>query len=193
MHTRDFPIAQMVKNLPAMQETQAWSLGWEDSLEVDIATHSSMLAWRNPWTEKSGDFSSWGRKESDTTEELTLHFTSMYTVFSMVISITKNSGILISTFVVVVISLQVVPDCFATLWTLTCQAPLSMWFSRQEYWSGLPFFSPGDLPDLGSEPTSPTWQEDYLPLSNQGSPYLKFVVFSMIWSLALFSLHPTLS
>ena len=44
---------------------------------------------------------------------------------------------------------------FATLWTEACQAPLSMEFSRQEYWSELPFLSPGDLPDPGIEPTSP--------------------------------------
>ena len=43
----------------------------------------------------------------------------------------------------------------ATLWTVVCQAPLSMGFSRQEYWSGLPFPSPGDLPDPGIEPASP--------------------------------------
>ena len=42
----------MGKNLPAMQETQVWSLGWEDSLEKETATHSSILAWRIPWTEK---------------------------------------------------------------------------------------------------------------------------------------------
>ena len=45
---------------------------------------------------------------------------------------------------------------FATLWTVACQAPLSMAFSRQEYWSGLPFPSPEDLPDPGVEPTSLT-------------------------------------
>ena len=44
---------------------------------------------------------------------------------------------------------------FATLWTAACQAPLSMGLSRQEYWSGLPFSPPGDLPDPGIEPTSP--------------------------------------
>ena len=44
---------------------------------------------------------------------------------------------------------------FVTLWTVVCQAPLSMGFSRQEYWSGLPFLSPGDLPDPGIEPRSP--------------------------------------
>ena len=43
---------------------------------------------------------------------------------------------------------------FATLWTVACQAPLSMEFPRQEYWSGLPFPSPGDLPDPGIEPAS---------------------------------------
>ena len=42
----------------------------------------------------------------------------------------------------------------ATLWTVTCQAPLSVGFSRQEYWSGLPFPSLGDLPDPGTEPVS---------------------------------------
>ena len=44
-------VAQVVKNLPAMQETQVPSLGWEDPLEEEMATHSSILAWRIPWTE----------------------------------------------------------------------------------------------------------------------------------------------
>ena len=52
-------------------------------------------------------------------------------------------------------SLSVVSDSFETLWTVAHQAPLSMGFSRQEYWNGLPFPSPGDLPDPGIEPTSP--------------------------------------
>ena len=50
-----------------------------------------------------------------------------------------------------------------TPWTLAQQAPLSMGFSRQEYWSGLPFPSPGDLPDPGIKPRSPALQEDSLP------------------------------
>ena len=49
---------------------------------------------------------------------------------------------------------------FATPWTVAYQAPLSMGFSRQEYWSGLPFPSPGDLPDPGIEPGSPALQAD---------------------------------
>ena len=54
-------IAQMVKNLPAMQETWVWSLGREDPLEKRMATHSSILAWRIPWTEEPGGLPlSWG-------------------------------------------------------------------------------------------------------------------------------------
>ena len=58
---------------------------------------------------------------------------------------------------------------FATPWTVAYQAPLSMGFSRQEYWSGLPFPSPGDLPDLGTEPGSPTLQADTLPSEPPGT------------------------
>ena len=50
-----------------------------------------------------------------------------------------------------------------TLWTVVCHAPLSMAFSKQEYWSGLPFPSPGDLPNSGIEPRSPALQADSLP------------------------------
>ena len=64
----------MVKNLPAMQETQVRLLGREDPLEKGMATHTSILAWRIPWTEEPGGYSPWGLKESDTTERLTLFF-----------------------------------------------------------------------------------------------------------------------
>ena len=52
---------------------------------------------------------------------------------------------------------------FATPWTIACQAPSSVGFSRQEYWSGLPFPPPGDLPDPGIELWSPTLHADALP------------------------------
>ena len=55
---------------------------------------------------------------------------------------------------------------FVTPWTVARQAPLSMGFSRQEYWSGLPFPSPGDLPNPGIEPGSPALQVDSLPSLN---------------------------
>ena len=57
---KDFAIAQMVKNLPAVQETWVQSLGQEDSLEKGMATHSSILAWRIPWTEEPGGLQSLG-------------------------------------------------------------------------------------------------------------------------------------
>ena len=59
---------------------------------------------------------------------------------------------------------------FATPWTVTYQAPPSMGFSRQEYWSGLPFPSPGHLPDPGIEPGSPTLQANALTSEPPGKP-----------------------
>ena len=58
-------MAQMVNNLPAMQETWVPSLGQDDSMEKGMATHSSVLAWRIPWTEEPGRLQSVGLKESD--------------------------------------------------------------------------------------------------------------------------------
>ena len=61
---------------------------------------------------------------------------------------------------------------FVTLWTIACQAPLPIGFSRQEYWSGLPFPTPGDLPHPGFEPMSPVdpaLQTDSLPRSHLGN------------------------
>ena len=81
-------------NLLGVQETQVWSLGWEDLLEEGMATHSSILAWRILWTVEPGRLQSMG---------------SQRVRYDLVTS------------------------------TLTFQAPLSMGFSRQEYWSGLPF------------------------------------------------------
>ena len=60
---RGFPDGSDSKNPPAMQETGVRSLGWKDPLEEEMATQSSVLAWRIPWTEEP-----WGCKESDTTE-----------------------------------------------------------------------------------------------------------------------------
>ena len=67
-------MAQLVKNLPARQETGVRSLGWEDPLEKGMATHYSIVAWRIPWT------SPWGCEESDTTERLSLHSHAYYTI-----------------------------------------------------------------------------------------------------------------
>ena len=69
-------VVQTVKRLPTMPtmwETQVQSLGLEDLLEKEMATHSSILAWKIPWMAEPGGYSPWGHKESDTTERL--HFT----------------------------------------------------------------------------------------------------------------------
>ena len=60
-------VAQLVKNLPAVQETRVQSLGQEDPLEKEMANHSSILAWRIPWTEEPGGLQSMGLQESDVT------------------------------------------------------------------------------------------------------------------------------
>ena len=70
--TRASLVAQLVKNLLAMWETWVWSLGWEDPLEKGKVTHSSILAWRIPWTWNSPLYSPWGHKELDLTEWLSL-------------------------------------------------------------------------------------------------------------------------
>ena len=62
--------AQMVKNLPPVQETLVQSLGWEDPLEKRMTTRSSILIWEIPWTEEPMGYSPWGHRESDVTEQL---------------------------------------------------------------------------------------------------------------------------
>ena len=58
-----FPGGSVEKNPPAMQEMQVWSLGQEDPLEKEMATHSSILAWKNPWTEEPGWLQSMGLRD----------------------------------------------------------------------------------------------------------------------------------
>ena len=58
----------MVKHLPVMQETQVRSLGWEETLEKEMATHSGILAWKIPLTRSLVGYGPWGRKELDTIE-----------------------------------------------------------------------------------------------------------------------------
>ena len=74
-------IAKLVKNLRAVQQTWVQPLGREDSLEKEMATHSSTLVWKIPWMEKLGaGYCPWGRKESGTTERLHLAMTSLLKV-----------------------------------------------------------------------------------------------------------------
>ena len=105
-----------------------------------MATHSSILAWIIPCTENCRLHTvHGGRRESDTTSA-TKHTRSGF----------RGS---ITTKGVFMFSRSAVSDS-VTPWTVAHQAPLSMEFSRQEYWSGVPFHPPGDLPDPGIEPMS---------------------------------------
>ena len=80
-------VVQMVKRLPAMQETRVQSLGWEDPLEKEMAAHSSILAWKIPWTEEPGRLSSMGSQRVGhdwaTSLSLYFHFTFTFHVSSI--------------------------------------------------------------------------------------------------------------
>ena len=72
-------VSQMVELLSRMRETWVQSLGQEESLEKEMATHSSTLAWKIPWMEDLGaGYCPWGRKESGRTERLHFHFQCIY-------------------------------------------------------------------------------------------------------------------
>ena len=81
---------------------------------------------------------------------------------------------------------------FATLWTIAHQAPLSMGFSRQECWSGLPFPPPGNLPNLGIKPRSPALKADSLPPEPWREPTISKEKFKCVaWHLMSFYFQPT--
>ena len=73
-------MAQLIKNLPAVQETLVRSLVQEDPLEKEMATHSCILAWRIPWTEQPGGLQSMGSQESNTTLQLNHQATGIYCI-----------------------------------------------------------------------------------------------------------------
>ena len=126
------------------------SLGGEDPLEEEMATHSDILAWKIPWTEKPHGLQPLGSQESDMTEQLSPQ--DHLQLFSASLHSQRHPQVqrplLLSLF-----SCQDVSAPFVT-WTVARQAPLSMRFPKQEYWSGVTFPSPGVLPDPGIEPTS---------------------------------------
>ena len=154
-----------------------------------MATHSSILAWRIPWTEELGWLHPWDCKQLDTTEQLTLWLWLLYYKFCIFVKLIAGVWTQFESWKTLLyppIQFKSVEDhffihqtsfkkikryyipvpcacvlsCFShvwlctTLWTVACQ-PLSMLFSRQEYWSGLSCSSLGDLPNLGIKPASP--------------------------------------
>ena len=83
-------VAQTVKRLSTMWETQVQSLRWEDPLEKEMAIHSSTIAWKIPWTKEPGSYSPWGHKESGTTERLQIQIlqTHLFSWFYVVTATT---------------------------------------------------------------------------------------------------------
>ena len=106
-------VAQWVKHLPIMRETRVWSLGWEDPLEKEMATHSSTLAWKIPWTEKPGRLQSMGLQRVGHDWATFLSFLSFHDL--------KWKWKFLSRVWL-----------FETSWTRAFQAPLSMEFSSKK-------------------------------------------------------------
>ena len=125
-----------------MQEIWVLSLGLEDPLEKEIATHSNILAWKIPWIEEPGGLQSMGlqgvRHDLATTQQQAPRCSQCRRSMLHTEEVKSLSRV----------------QLFATLWTVSHKAPLSMGFSRQEYCSGLPCPPPGDLLDPGIEPSS---------------------------------------
>ena len=149
-----------------------------------MATHSSILAWSTLWKEKPGGLQSmgWQRVWHNLVIELasTSSFPSIFYWRDCLFPILHSFFFPIVHSCLLCHRLTdygglVAKSCptLATPWTVAHQAPLSMWFSRQEYWSGLLCPPPRDLPDPGIELRCPAFsalQEDPLPLSHLGSP-----------------------
>ena len=142
-----------------------------------MATHSSILPGESHGQRSLEGYSPWGCKESDSTERLTrvikLHHVSMMEDSRGCQS--STDGLLMPTVhqVLLLLSRFSRVRLFATSWTVALQAPLSMGFSRKKYWSGLPFLSPEDLSNPGTEPRFPALEADSLPFELQGSPSLE--------------------
>ena len=148
-----------------------------------MAPHSSTLAWKIPWTEEPGGLQSMGslRVRHDcfslrcigegngnplqcscleNPRDGGAWWSAIYGVTQSRTQLKRLSSSSSSSHV----------QLFATPWTLACRDPLSIGFSRQEYWRGLPFPSPGYLPNPGIDPRSPTLQASSLPAEPQGKP-----------------------
>ena len=168
----------MIKNLPAKWETYVQFLGRDDPLEKGLATHFSIHAWRIPWTEEPGGLQPKGSQRVGH-DGATNTLASVKYIWEKTIRMDQFSSVQ---------SLSRV-WLFAIPWTVTHQAPLSMEFSRHEYWSGLPFPSPVDLPDPGNKPVSPTLQADSLTSEPPGTCLINYTVvmdyiiwFSKCWT-----------
>ena len=161
-----------------MQKTQVPSLGGEDTLEKEKATHSSIFAWEIPWIEIPGGLQSMesvitqrpNNKLWDAKIWLICPRSHSWTVIKLGLDCNWSSPHLTAA-AAAAKSLQSCPTLCDPM-DCSCQAPLSMGFPRQGYWSGLPFPSPGDLPDPGIDPGLLHCRQILYHSSHQGSCYL---------------------
>ena len=149
-------VAQRLKCLPAMWETLVWSLGREGPLEKEMATHSSILAWRIPWMEELDGLQSTGSQRVGHDWATSLHF---IVGLKCCVNFRHTAKWMLYT--------KSCPTLWNP-WTVAYQVPLSMGFPTQEYWSDLLFPSPGDFLYSRTDWHLLHWQVDSLPLSHQG-------------------------
>ena len=149
--TRIHSVAQMVKCLPTMQYTWIWYLGWEDPLEKERTTHSSILAWKIPWTEDPGRLQSMGSQRVGHNWAISL---SLYTLCIH----GRDPGHWV---------VKVAQSC-PTLYDPMDYTVHGILQAKILKWVVVP--SPGDLPNPGIKPRSPTLQEGSLPAEPPGKP-----------------------
>ena len=159
----------MVKNLPAMQGTCVQSLGWEDPWRKWQPTPIFLPGEFHGYRSLAG-YSPRGQKEMDMTDyhsyiSKRVQLENIHDSISPTINYYSQLSVCVC---VCARGKSCLTLCSLVYCIVTCQFPLFMEFSRQEYWSGLPFHTLGDLPDSGMEPTSPVWQVDPLPLCHLG-------------------------
>ena len=153
-------VPQMVKNPPACGRHGFDP--WVGKIPSRRAWQPTSSCLENPYGQRSlAGYNPWGHKESDMTEQLS---TWIFECLKVKVKVKSPSRVRL----------------FATPWTVAYQTPPSMGFSRQEYWSGLPFPSPGDLSNPGIKPGSPAFQADALTSEPPGkhlNAYLGFFFF----------------
>ena len=153
-------MAQMVKNLPVMQET--WVSPWVGKIPWRRAWQPTplFLPGESPWTEGPGGLQSMGsqRVGHDWSDWACMYACHIDTIHACTLRVGHNwaSKHACTCSIRVTCIYACCARLFSTLWAAVLQAPLSMGFSRQEYWSGLPCPPPEDLPNPGIEPVSLT-------------------------------------
>ena len=181
----------MGNNLPAIQETWFQRQDREDPLQKDMSTHSSALAWRIPWTEEPGSYRPPGCKQSDTPERLTLQIldAAQTKQLEIVLGAWSEMCPAVLTFrrttIFMHTCLTFAQSCLTLCDPMACNllGAFVHGILQQEYWSGLPFISPGDLPNPEIEPRSPTLQADSSPAEPPGK-FTRCVTYAVVCFIA---------